>query len=196
MTTLQPVVRGTLVVVVGPSGAGKDSVLNWLVQHWQGATPLYRARRTITRAPEPDGEGHESVGADEFELLRSSEQFAWHWAAHGLQYGVRHTELAGLHTGKLVMVNGSRGHLAMATARFPEMAVLHITASESTLTQRLLARQRESAEDIHRRVLRTQQLPKLQHPRSLTILNDGSLMDAGLQAQRWLQRLLNERGEV
>lgn len=192
MNPLQSRFSGVLAVVVGPSGAGKDSVLNWLVDNWLGPTPLYRARRTITRAPDPEGEANEAVAVADFEVLRDTGQFAWHWSAHGLNYGVRRTELSGLETGALVLVNGSRGHLAVANNVFPGMAVLHITASEATLTQRLLTRQRESLGDIQQRILRTQQLSPLDHPRALTIYNDGALSAAGEQARDWLQQLLSE----
>lgn len=184
--------EGHLVVVVGPSGAGKDAVLNWLVNHWNDSTPLYRARRTITRAAEAGGEQHEAVSPAEFERLRDAGQFAWHWTAHGLQYGVRHSELASLSTGGLVMVNGSRGHLAAASASFKTMSVLHITASETTLLARLTARQRETSEDISQRIQRTRHLAPLAVPHSLTVHNDGSLEAAGEQVHSWLQRWLQQ----
>jgi ribose 1,5-bisphosphokinase len=166
-------------------------VLNWLVTHWNDSTPLYRARRTITRAAEAGGEPHEPVCQAEFERLRDAGLFAWHWTAHGLHYGVRHSELAALGTGGLVMVNGSRGHLTDAIARFKTMAVLHITASEATLLARLNARQRETPEDISQRIQRTRQLAPVTVPQSLTVHNDGSLEAAGEQVHRWLQRWLH-----
>ena len=184
--------EGKLVVVVGPSGAGKDAVLNWLVTHWNDSTPLYRARRTITRAAEAGGEPHEPVCQAEFERLRDAGLFAWHWTAHGLRYGVRHSELSSLGTGGLVMVNGSRGHLADASACFKTMAVLHITASEATLLARLNARQRETPEDIGHRLQRTRQLAPLALPNSLTVHNDASLDAAGEQVRKWLQGWLHQ----
>lgn len=181
--------NGRLVCVVGPSGAGKDTVLNWLTEHWPGPTPLYRARRCITRPADAGGEWHEALEVSEFERLRVQGLFAWHWCAHGLHYGVRQSELQGLAQGACVLVNGSRAHLDAACARYPGLAVLHITASEATLTQRLLARQRETASDIAQRVRRSQLIPALTHPLSLTIHNDGSLTEAGQQALDWLQAL-------
>jgi len=191
MTGAPPNRPGQLVCVVGPSGAGKDTLLHWLVAHWPGPAPLHWARRTITRPADAGGEPHEAMDTPAFERLRDANAFAWHWTAHGLHYGVRHTELQGLTSGACVLLNGSRGHLGAATARFPGMAVLHITASADTLTARLQARQRESEEDIRERVLRTQQLPPLVHPLCLTVHNDGPLDEAGQQALGWLHALLS-----
>lgn len=192
MTATPSPPRGQLVCVVGPSGAGKDTLLQWLVAHWSGPAPLHRARRTITRPADAGGEPHEALDTPTFERVRDADGFAWHWSAHGLHYGIRHAELRGLAQGACVLVNGSRGHLDTATAQFPRMAVLHITASAATLTARLQARQRESLADIQQRVLRTQELPPLRHPTTHTVHNDGALADAGQQALHWLQGLLSK----
>ena len=50
-----------LVLVAGPSGAGKDSLLNGARDVFQGDPRIHFARRVITRPPDPDGENHESV---------------------------------------------------------------------------------------------------------------------------------------
>jgi len=50
--------RGTLVLVVGPSGAGKDSVIGALRQRLAGDDRVAFARRVITRAVEEGGEAH------------------------------------------------------------------------------------------------------------------------------------------
>lgn len=193
MTHATPQPTGQLVCVVGPSGAGKDSVLNWLVAHWAHTTPLQWARRTITRPADAGGEPHEAIAVAPFERLRDAGEFAWHWTAHGLHYGVRHTELQGLAQGACVLLNGSRAHLDAATTRFPGMAVLHITASAATLNSRLQARQRESASDIQQRVHRQAPLPTGLHTPVHTVSNDGALADAGQQALDWLHALLQAR---
>lgn len=193
MTHATPQPKGQLVCVVGPSGAGKDSVLNWLVAHWAHTTPLQRARRTITRPAHAGGEPHEAMDVAPFEHLRNAGGFAWHWTAHGLHYGIRHTELKGLAQGACVLLNGSRAHLDAATARFPGVAVLHITASPATLHSRLQARQRESASDIQQRVHRQAPLVTAMHTPVHTVHNDGALADAGQQALDWLSLLLKTR---
>jgi ribose 1,5-bisphosphokinase len=150
--------RGELVAIVGPSGSGKDTLLRGVVRllpeiHW--------ARRTISRPPSAETEPFESVSAAEFEALRAADAFALHWPAHGLNYGIRHAELAAIGQGRTVVFNGSRKALLDAAARFPTLRVIAITVPPKVLAARLAARGRESADDIARRLDRAaQSLPE------------------------------------
>lgn len=193
MNPLSPPAFNGLVYVLGPSGAGKDSVIDWLLSNWAGPVPLHRARRTITRPAHAGGEDHESLDTASFLGIQQQGGFAMHWAAHGLLYGVRQSELACLAQGACVLVNGSRAHLQTHSGLLAHAAVLHITASVDTLSARLLSRQREEPEGIRQRLLRTAQLPPIAHPLSLTIHNDGPLPDAGAATAEWLQQLLSTR---
>lgn len=165
-----------LIYVIGPSGAGKDSVLHTLRQTWPGAAKTHWARRTITRPFHPDGEQHEAVDVGEFDQLRAQGAFALHWEANTLHYGVRSTELAPLDHGRCVFVNGSRGHLPALLARWPGATVVHISAPTDVLTQRLAARGRETPQDIAARLRRevSMALPA----NHIAIQNDGPLQGA------------------
>jgi ribose 1,5-bisphosphokinase len=176
-----------LIYVMGPSGAGKDSVLGWLREHLPAGLPVHWARRTITRPTSPAGEAHEATDAPQFERLQSEGAFALAWQANGLHYGVRHTELTPLQHGHWVLVNGSRGHLPQALQSHPGLQVVHITADPATLVQRLTQRQRETPEDIRQRVARASAfvVPK----GAMEILNNGTLDQAGEQLLRALQGL-------
>lgn len=142
---------GRLIVVVGPSGAGKDTVIDALC----AARPdLIRARRVITRPSEAGGEDFEGVTEADFDTRVAAGAFALHWGAHGLRYGIP-VEIDGhLAAGRDVMFNGSRGILTIALARYPDMRTLFITADADVLAARLNARGREDAEDIARRLKR------------------------------------------
>ncbi len=144
-----------LVYVVGPSGAGKDSLLNWLRARLSTESPLRWARRTINRPATTEGENHESVSSEAFGILLETQQLAMHWSANTHQYGIRHSELLPLPQPSWIFVNGSRGYLNAAAASHPEMTVLHITAERQVLQQRLLGRGRESLEAIEQRLNRT-----------------------------------------
>lgn len=162
-----------LIYVIGPSGAGKDSVLHALRQTWQGATNAHWARRTITRTAQADGEQHEAVDMPVFDQLRAQGTFSLHWEANALQYGVRATELAPLGQGRYVFVNGSRGHLPRLLASWPEATVVHISAPPEVLSQRLTARGRETPEDIATRLRREVSIAlPVNH---IAIQNDGPL---------------------
>ena len=169
-----------LIYTMGPSGAGKDSLLAWLKTKLHPQAPIHFARRTIDRPVQPSGELHESVDAGSFKQLQNQGAFSMHWAANGLQYGVRHTELNGLQRDQWVMVNGSRAYLPHALLRFPGMTVLHITAGAEVLRSRLLARQRETPAMVEARVQRTIALQTPPDCRLLEIHNDTSLDAAGM----------------
>jgi ribose 1,5-bisphosphokinase len=143
-----------LVYVVGPSGAGKDSLLQWLVQHPPEHTWLHLARRTVTRQATAGLDGDEAVDAHGFAELLKTNAFAMHWSANGLQYGIREKEFAALATGGWVLVSGSRAHLSTALQQYPGLSAVHVHASTSVLRQRLRARQRESNPEVEARLRR------------------------------------------
>jgi phosphonate metabolism protein PhnN/1,5-bisphosphokinase (PRPP-forming) len=167
-----------LLVVVGPSGAGKDSVL----RAWRerlGDAPVHFARRTITRAPEAS-ERHESVDEAEFGRLRAAGELATWWHAHGLLYGVRHSELDALAQGRWVVLNGSRAHLDTIRGQAPQLRSVEITASAATLAARLSQRGREDARAVQQRLSRA---PTAEV--SLRLVNDGPLHDAVEALHAW-----------
>ena len=175
---------------MGPSGAGKDSLLNGLRQDMAGMAtppPLYFAQRTITRSHLQTNEDHEAADVSKFESLLQSNAFAMNWFANGLHYGVRHHQLAPMSVGMWVMVNGSRAYLSEAKLRFPGLTVLHITAPADVLRARLLARGRENEKDIEARLSRSQSI--VLEPHDLCVSNVGSLVESQALLKNALQRL-------
>jgi ribose 1,5-bisphosphokinase len=137
-----------LFIVVGPSGAGKDTLLAGAA----AADPnLHWARRVITRPETAGGEPFEGVDGPTFDARLQAGDFALHWQAHGLRYGIAHSELA--QRGD-VMVNGSRAALSAIQAIFPDLVVIRICAPSAVLAERLAARGRESLQDITARLQR------------------------------------------
>ena len=178
-----------LIYTLGPSGAGKDSLLAWLKDRLPPNAPVHFARRVIDRAAQNTGEQHESVSADAFEQLRARDAFALHWKANGHQYGIRHSEFTAQHEPHWVLLNGSRAHLTQALERFPGLTVLHITASAEVLRARLIARQRENAVAVEARVRRSIDWSAPTGCQLLQIRNDAGLEEAGLQLLQALQSL-------
>ncbi|WP_026439134.1 phosphonate metabolism protein/1,5-bisphosphokinase (PRPP-forming) PhnN [Acidocella facilis] len=158
-----------LVLVVGPSGAGKDTVLAYAKAHLAGYEKVVFPRRVITRPPGP-GEDHVCVTEAEF----ASARFALAWQAHGLHYGIPADIERDLAAQRIVIINVSRGVIAEARARFPCM-VVEITAPPEILAQRLAARGREDAADIAERLRRE----GAQIDADVTIINDRLPQDAG-----------------
>lgn len=168
-----------LIYVVGPSGAGKDSLLGWVKARLPRDSGVAFARRTITRASHPGDEDHESLGAAAFLQLREAGAFALDWEANGLFYGIRKTELMPFSAQSTFIVNGSRAHLEAAAARHPGLTVVRISAQLETLRQRLGQRGRETPEQVEQRVRRSL---SFQMPADIPVFeipNDGPLEEGG-----------------
>lgn len=181
-----------LIYVVGPSGAGKDSLLLWLRQHIPSTAQVHWARRTIDRPKVdiPNAEDHCSVDTEIFEQMVNQGKFALHWDANTYRYGIRTDELKHLsHPSWCVIVNGSRAHLPIAAKTYPGLTVLHVTASADVLRRRLLNRGRESEEAINARLMRVVPIaiPKLSN--LIEISNNTTLEEAGNDLLVKLQNL-------
>jgi ribose 1,5-bisphosphokinase len=168
---------GRVFAIVGPSGAGKDTLLAAAA----AARPaLHVARRVITRPESAGGEPFEGVSDADFAARAARGDFALTWQAHGLSYGIPATVDAMLSAGRDVAFNGSRAVLAQAAARYPGLVVLHVTAPVPVLAARLAARGREDAADIAARLDRA----GFALPPGLTVrvVDNGGALDAGIAA--------------
>jgi ribose 1,5-bisphosphokinase len=169
---------GAIVVVVGPSGAGKDSVIGFVAQHFADRKDIDFVRRVITRPSDAGGEDHESISGETFDDRLSSGDFAVAWQAHGLKYGIPRDALEKVRAGRILIANGSRAALGQFRQAFPRVAIVNITASPQVLASRLVARGRESEQDILNRLKR--QVPDIfDEPDVTTIDNSGPLDIAG-----------------
>ena len=179
-------VTGRLVLVVGPSGAGKDSVLRYAMRHFAGDARFVFPKRCVTRVADAGAEDHESVDERTFDELVGQQAFAVMWEAHGHKYGVRSAIDEDLAEGRVVSVNVSRTILADITHRYPHVVVVEISASPEIRAARIAARGRENTTDIMQRVGRSvPPIPsKLQ---SAIIHNNGSLIEAGENFCRLLE---------
>ena len=142
---------GRVYAVVGPSGAGKDTLIAGAV----AADPsVHWARRVITRPAAPGGEPFLGVSREIFATWERQGLFRLCWQAHGLSYGIARSEFAPLDAGRRVIFNGSRAALGLAQAAFADLIVIRISAPSRTLAERLAARGRESLEEIEARLRR------------------------------------------
>ncbi len=184
--------HGRLVVLVGASGAGKDTVLRWIAQHPGDFPGVHVARRSIDRPAEPS-EDHEPLSDADFDALLRGGAFALRWRAHGRRYAVRHAELEPLARGMHVLLNGSRAHLARLRARHPDLLLVQLRAPDALLRARLLARGRESAAEIDARLLRNARLQAALRGVDVDLVNDDTPRHAALLLQRELALRLSPR---
>lgn len=152
---LSDAASGTLAVVVGPSGAGKDTLMNLAARHFAGRPDIHFVRRVITRDGDAGNEDHRSVSDADFDAMEKAGAFAVSWQAHGLKYGIPADVTDELARGNLVIANGSRSVLQRFQATFPKLKIINVTAQREVLAERLMARGRESREDVLKRLDRS-----------------------------------------
>jgi ribose 1,5-bisphosphokinase len=167
-----------MIVVVGPSGAGKDTLMAFAAAQLGQTDKLHFVRRVITRDRAAGGEDHDAVSQSEFDRRQAAGDFCVSWQAHGLSYGIPASVLERLDQGQVVIANGSRSALAQFKATFPSLKVINIVATPEVLAQRLENRGRESREDILRRLQRGS-IEVCGEFNVVTIDNSGALDRAG-----------------
>ncbi len=144
---------GHLVLVVGPSGAGKDTVLSLARAATHEDDAIVFPRRVITR-PADSAEDHDSLTEPEFERAAASGAFAIWWGAHGHRYGIPISARHAIEAGRSVVCNVSRAVVGSLRARYANVTVVLVTAPTEILEQRLAARRRASDGDIAQRIAR------------------------------------------
>jgi ribose 1,5-bisphosphokinase len=174
------------VFVVGPSGAGKDSVIERTRRTLGQRSDIVFARRVVTR-PAQTGSDHEAMSEFDFHRLRGHGGLAWHWEAHGFGYGVPLRYAHQVAWGRVVVVNGSREHVAGLAPAANIQRVL-IGAPGAEVASRLLDRGREPPDAIAARLARNARLAR---PEADLVIDNanGSLNAAAGVLRRYLEAL-------
>ena len=146
--------RGRLVLVVGPSGAGKDTLMDAARAELDADPRFHFARRLVTRPALPGAEDHDSCDERAFTEALERGAFLLSWRAHGLSYAIPHAQGAAVVQGRTVVANVSRGVLGTAERLGLPVAVVEITAPVAVLARRLATRGRETETEIARRLAR------------------------------------------
>lgn len=171
-----------LFYIIGGSGAGKDSLIEYIRQHLPANEPVEFVRRYITRPADAGGENHISLTEEEFIKYRDNEHFAMCWFSHNTYYGIG-TEIDCLLSKNVsVVMNGSREYLNQAASKYPDVVPILISVDPTVLSERLFARGRESYEEIQKRIFQAVKLENcVQHPNLLVVDNNSSIENAGEQ---------------
>lgn len=162
---------GTLYLIVGPSGAGKDTLITAARDHLS-QTHVF-PKRTITRPIQSPEEDHIVATVDSFTTQMQADHFALTWSAHGLYYGIPNSILDDIKRGKHVVANVSRELIEQAKRTFHPVQVILVTAPIQILATRLKSRGREAPSDITGRLTRQTEVTA-----NTTIVNDGSIETA------------------
>lgn len=175
-----PVRNGVFIAVVGPSGAGKDTVIAYARDHFAGDDTVEFVRRVITRPSDGATEDHDTLEDAAFVEAATEGAFALSWEAHGLKYGIPASVDEAIANGHIAVANGSRNAIPALRERYENVAVVEITAAPEILAERLAARGRESRGEVIARLARTVKV-ELTGPGISTIDNSGPKEAAGEQ---------------
>ena len=168
--------QGSLVLVVGASGVGKDTLIAGARQALQADKRFTFVRRIVTRSVHADVEDHDSVDAQTFDAMAADGRFALSWHAHGLCYGLPLSVDTDVALGHIVVANVSRHVIAQAVGKYSACTVVLVTAETTQRARRLAARGRESAEEVAAR-LRRDSSPVPQGIDPIIIDNSGRVAD-------------------
>ena len=162
--------------IVGPSGAGKDTIMNAVHEVLKNNPEFLFIRRIITRkagvnsfndhdetSQNIGNEDNIGVSLEKFFELSQKVSFSLQWFAHGIHYGLPMGIVDEVHKGKIVIANVSRAELEHAKELFGKVYVIEINAPIGILKERLLGRKREKITDIEERLKRANipiQLPE------------------------------------
>lgn len=134
---------GRLVLVVGPSGAGKDTLLGLAQAALADDGDVVFVRRVVTREASAH-ENNEQVTPEAFRAARLDGAFAIDWEAHGLSYALPRSIDDDIRAGRNVVANISRTVIPALRAAYVDVVVVSITAPPEVLAARLTARGRAS----------------------------------------------------
>jgi ribose 1,5-bisphosphokinase len=185
----QPIGPGRFILVVGPSGAGKDTLLGLARAACAEDRNVVFPRRVVTRQASAF-EDNEQVSFETFQRARACSEFAVHWEAHGHGYGLTRAIDDELRAGRTVVANVSRTVIDAVRRAYADVTVVSITAPPEVLSQRLATRARDSDGQIGQRLDRVVNDPAAVP--DLTIVNVGRAEDHARELARIIKG--RERG--
>ncbi|HKO88091.1 MAG TPA: phosphonate metabolism protein/1,5-bisphosphokinase (PRPP-forming) PhnN [Burkholderiales bacterium] len=186
--TIDSPAAGKLYYIVGPSGAGKDTLLRLARQSIGGSLSLVFAHRYITRPHQDASENHVALTDAEFHLRARKGCFAMQWASHGYRYAVGVEIIEWLKSGLCVMVSGSREYLPIALKAFPDLRVIWISAPAVLLRERLETRGREDPAAIAARLARAEAYAVPPRHPDLQLDNTGNAEQAAAELVAYLKK--------
>lgn len=165
---------GCVILVVGPSGAGKDTLLAKAKIQLSDCPDFSFPKRLVTRECNPDLEDHVSITLAQFEQKERAGDFALSWRAHGNGYIIPREINQSVVSGRTVVFNASRSALSRALELYEKVGVVQVTVPSAILVERLQQRGRESVQEVIDRLERsTYAMPS--GVDFMTVVNDKSV---------------------
>lgn len=179
---------GPFIVLLGPSGSGKDTLIDHARREFSGSADVLFVRRVITRPADAGSEDHIAMTDAEFDAAIDDGRFSLTWSANGLRYGLPRDVESHLAAGRVAVANGSRGAWNVIRQVFPNAVAVEIRVDPETLARRLQTRGRENAVEIAARLKRASDLTK-EFEAGLIIDNSGAVETAGARLTDYIRRV-------
>ena len=150
---------GKLIVITGPSGVGKGTIVRSLVQEY---SQLHLSVSATTRKPRPgevDSRDYYFLSREEFESAIADGEFL-EWAEYaGNYYGTPKTKVQDLiDSGKLVLLEIELVGARIISEIFPDaLRIFLLPPSIEELEARIRKRGKDSESDIEKRLLRAKE---------------------------------------
>lgn len=144
-----------IVLIVGASGTGKDSLLRSARSYYQNDPRFCFARRYITR-PADANEDNFYIDRAGFQILKNHGYFITDWSANGNLYGIPWSATENCPEATL-FCSVSRTAIRSFEKQFPQVSAIQITARPEMLLDRLTKRGREDSDAIKKRIARAQE---------------------------------------
>ncbi len=143
-----------IVLLVGASGSGKDTLLRAASSHLQGDGSFCFVPRYITRQPD-ESEKNYYIDQPAFVFLRDRAFFVSHWQAHGNYYGIGRRHLENLQPGGVAVISISRTAITDFEKPGQMVTTILVSVAPEILRSRLEGRRREGSEEIKKRLARS-----------------------------------------
>jgi thymidine phosphorylase len=150
---MRPTKLGVFFLVVGPSGVGKDSLIDGAKKHLPPEHFVF-AKRTVTRPPGMIGEDYQSCDPTTFGKRKLNGEFLVTWQAHDYEYGLPRQLAKKQAQGVHIVANGSRSAVQEISQAVDNLVVIYITAPPEILAKRLALRGRETGDQMTARLNR------------------------------------------
>ena len=182
---------GTLFLIVGNSGSGKDSIISGVIEKYPpNLIQIIAPKRSITR-PSSESEDNISVTSKEFKELEENGKFALKWHIYELDYGIPIEIENWLKIGHPVIVNVSRTVIEIARKKYKNTKVVFVEVPFEITLQRIRDRKRENEELLKKRIERAKQNQKLPTA-DFIVDNSGELNDAVFQLIEYIKKIVKQ----